>query len=256
MRATSRLLENRQSFSIWEIGRDRLEELTQFVFSIYYSHFATDGWQDPDGDLRHMIDDDRAYAPHARVFAAVGRSGAILSTGRILEHSVVGLPIERDFSIPVLDTARTLAGERVVNRIFEVARLATSSSAIAAESISRATIPEITDSIIQQITLTSSHDSGNFWVASMDNRALGLFRHRGFAFEQLAETDPNYLGSPTTPVMLSIDACREAFRAESRAKHDHYFSRPSTQFATARGGVLTGASGGTDLTDATAALAA
>ena len=247
MRATSRLLENRQGFSVWEIGRDRLEELTEFVFSIYYSHFATDGWQDPDGDLQHMFEDDRRYAPQARVFAAVGSSGAILSTGRIME---------RDFAIPVVETARALAGGCAVNRIFEVARLATSSAAITAERISREAIPEITDSVIREITLTSSRDRGNFWVASMDNRALGLFRHRGFAFEQLAETDPNYLGSPTTPVMLSIDACREAFRAESLEKHNHYFTLPSTQFATARAPAQFGTPRGADATSEAPALAA
>jgi hypothetical protein len=237
MRATSRIIQDRAGFSIWEIGRDRLEELTRFVFNVYYSHFDTAEWVDPDGDLAHMLEDDRMYAPQARVFAAIGHSGAILSTARTLERGTVELPIERDFCIPIYDAATGYSGGHRVNRIFEVARLATSATAIVNERIPREIIPQITDAVLQQVTLASSRDPGNFWVASMDNRALALFRHRGFAFQQLADTDPNYLGSPTTPVLLSVDTCRQEFLQADFAKHDHYFSRslhraPSTQPTT------------------------
>lgn len=227
MRDRSQLLEHTLDFTIWELGRDRLEDLTRFVFSVYYTRFDPENWADSGEDFQLMLADDEYFAANSTVFAAIGHSGRILSTARAIERRQKPLPIERDFGVSL--HALTALGP--VHRVFEVARLATDPQAVVAEGLSRQHIPRITDAVITRIIRTTAQENGNFWVASMDVRALALFRSRGFAFVDLGETNPAYLGSPTTPVALSIDACRAAFWQESRSRYDHYFAPSSRETA-------------------------
>ncbi len=205
------------------MGIDRLEELTNFVFSVYYSRFDAAAWAEAEDDLQHMLDDDRLYAGDARVFAAIARSGVILSTGRAIEATNLLLPIERDFGVSVAHAAGERGARCGTNRVFEIARLATSSQAVRSEQIPVEAIPAITCAVVRQLVRVTSAEPGNFWVASMDVRALDLFRRRGFCFEDVGETDPSYIGSPTTPVILSMDDFEQRLWAMSPTNHAEYF---------------------------------
>ncbi len=223
MRTRSRAIQQHSGYQLWEIGRDRLEELTDFVFSVYYRRFDSSAWVEAADDLQHMLDDDLLYADFAQVFAAVAPSGAILSTARAIEAVDLPLPIERDFGVSVATAAGERSAEQRTRRIFEIARLATSSPTIRNEQISAHAIPAITDAVVCQLVRVTTAEPGNFWVASMDVRALGLFRNRGFCFEDVGATDPNYIGSPTTPVILSMDAFRSEMMSTGQDQYAQYF---------------------------------
>jgi hypothetical protein len=87
-----------------------------------------------------------------------------------------------------------------------VARLATDPTAVRAAGLPREAIPRVTDTMLAAIVACTSATRDSGWVASMDVRALEIIRRRGFGFVDVGETDPTYLGSPSTPVALSIDA--------------------------------------------------
>lgn len=224
MLAQSRILANHGSHDVWEIGLDRLQDVTTFVFAVYYTRFGNEEWEpQAAADYAKMWRDDRQLAPQSRVFAAVSHDGTLLSTARTIERGHIPLPIERDFAVTQGALQRVLANPLPPRRVFEVARLATDPTAICASGIDKREIVAVTDSVITQVIAHTSREPGNVWVASMDVRALSLFRSRGFAFADLGPTDPAYLGSPTTPVALSIDRCRAELWARDRARHDHYF---------------------------------
>jgi len=222
----SKKLYDASGYSVWMIGRDRLEELTRFVFSVYYARFDATNWAEAGDDFAHMLDDDIALAPYATIFAAVAPSGRILSTARAIERRDVPLPIERDFGLSIHTLSETF-GPRypVVNRVYEVARLATDVAAICQEGFSRETIPAITESVLGEIIRRTAVDGRNVWVASMDTRALALFRSRGYAFMDVGETNPAYLGSPSTPVALPVEAWRSHLRETQPKRYAALFGQ-------------------------------
>lgn len=225
MQKHSHLIEQHGGFAVWQIGEDRLEELTRFVFSVYFTHFADGAWQpESAADFQKMLSDDKALAHRSTVFAAISNQGTLLSTGRAIERRRDPLPMERDFGISPQVFAKALPPGVAMHRVFEVARLATDGAAILSEGMAKSSIPQVTDAVVRQIVDCTCGEQGNLWVASMDVRALALFRSRGFEFVDIGQTNPAYLGSPTTPVALSIDHCREQFRLHRQPAFVHYFA--------------------------------
>lgn len=257
MQKHSRLLEQHGGFAVWQIGEDRLEELTRFVFSVYFTHFADGAWQpESAADFQKMLRDDRALAHRSTVFAAISNQGTLLSTGRAIERRRDPLPIERDFGISPQQFAQTLPAGLQMHRVFEVARLATDSAAVLSEGMAKSSIPLITDAVVRQIVECTCGEQGNLWVASMDVRALALFRSRGFEFVDVGETNPAYLGSPTTPVALSIDHCREQFRLHRQPAFSHYFANSPVALAPRPAAAQAPAANWGELSGATSSFAA
>jgi len=217
--AQSRLLEEFEGFSIWEIGEDRAIETTQFVFEIYLALFSRKyQWS---GEYEKMSADDRATLPYSTLFAALSREGSILATIRLIEKKNDPLPIEKDFG---LDLVRVSLEKGVIpNRIFEIGRLAKNPLRIRQSGIPARNRLALVDELIAQSVYESSQESGNVWAASIDIEVLGLLRERGFQFEPVGETDTAYLGSPTTPVFLPVDRCRDAMRDENPERFLKYF---------------------------------
>lgn len=230
MRTNSRKLHDADGFSVWELGRDRLEETTRFVFSVYYAGIEETRRGRAEDDFAHMLAEDVAHAPSAFVVAALAPSGRMLGTGRLIERRALPLPMERHFGLDVDHLPEGIPfGCGGWNRVFEVARLATDTRAARAAGIADARIPTIADAVVLEL-LRRSAEPRNLWVAAMDVRALALFRRRGFCFLDAGRTVPSYLNSPTTPVVLPVDLCRFSMWAARRDRYEHYFGSASGAF--------------------------
>lgn len=208
-----------EGFSVWEVGSDRAMETTRFVFEVYYDLFSKKyEWE---GEYEKMALDDQATMVHSTIYGAVSRENDLLATIRIIEKSDQLLPIERDFNLNVFNLCR----EKNIkpNRIFEIGRLAKHPLRIKNAGIFGRQRLAIVDELIAQMVYTCSQEKGNVWVASIDVDVLTLLRSRGFHFTSIGETNNEYLGSPTTPVILSIDQCRNDIRDLNSERYAKYF---------------------------------
>jgi hypothetical protein len=211
-------------FSVWEIGTDRAMETTRFVFDVYFDLFSRKyEW---DGEYEKMVLDDQATMVNSTIYAAFSRENELLATIRIIKKLDQLLPVEKDFNLNVFDICR----EKNINpnRIFEIGRLAKHPLRIKNTGIFGRQRLAVIDELIAQVVYTCSQESGNVWVASIDVDVLTLLRSRGFHFSPIGKTNSEYLGSPTTPVILSIDQCRNDIRDLNSERYAKYF-RPMVE---------------------------
>ena len=206
-------------FTLWQFGPDRGGEMTRFVYDVYYPRFSGKyGWQGEDFDK--MSADDLETMEHSTIYTAVNRTGSYLGTIRIIEKTDQTLPMERDFHLDALEVCRSHGISP--HRIFEIARFAKSSEEIQKAKLSIRQGMAVTDALIAHCVRLTSRERGNIWVASIDIHVLELLRRRGFRFFPIGET-ADYLGSPTTPVMLPIDTCLEELRPRHPERYALYF---------------------------------
>ncbi|MFI5304447.1 MAG: hypothetical protein ACHQYP_06585 [Nitrospiria bacterium] len=206
-------------FSVWEIGSDRAMEITRFVFEVYFDLFSKKyEWE---GEYEKMVLDDQATMVNSTIYAALSREEDLLATIRIIRKSEQELPIEKDFDLNVLEICR----EKNIhpNRVFEIGRLAKHPVRIKKAGILGRQKLAIVDELIAQMVYVCSQENGNIWVASIDVDVLMLLRSRGFHFSPIGKTNGDYLGSPTTPVILSIDQCRNDIRDLNTERYIKYF---------------------------------
>jgi hypothetical protein len=213
-----------EDFSVWKIGKERAIETTRFVFGVYFDLFSRKyEWE---GEFEKMVLDDQDTMAHSTIYGAISRENDLLATIRIIEKSDQLLPIEKDFNLNVFDICR----EKNIypNRIFEIGRLAKHPVRIRNSGISGCRRLAVIDELIAQVVYTCSQESGNVWVASIDVDVLTLLRSRGFHFSPIGNTNSEYLGSPTTPVILSVDQCRHDIQSLNSERYVKYF-RPMVE---------------------------
>jgi hypothetical protein len=208
-----------EGFSLWEIGTDRAMETTRFVFEVYFDLFSRKyEWE---GEFEKMAQDDQATMVNSTIYAALSREEDFLATIRIIRKSKQELPVEKDFNLNVLEICR----EKNINpnRIFEIGRLAKHPARIKRAGLLGRQKLAVVDELIAQMVYACSQEIGNVWVASIDVDVLMLLRSRGFHFSPIGKTNGDYLGSPTTPVILSIDQCRNDIRDLNSERYVKYF---------------------------------
>lgn len=207
MQLVTKLLGDYDRFSVWEVGLDHASEMTQFVFDVYYRRFSTEhGW---DGaEYRKMLADDLATTPHSTVFAVRGQGGEWLAASRVIQRSSqTPLPIEADFSIAADEVCRNNWPH--ARHCYEAARLAKSEANIRDCGLSRLDSMVIGDTVIAYSVRHMHRLPGSICFASIDNAVLSVLRKRGFPFIDIGETNNDYVGSPTTPVAMSMEEAVE-----------------------------------------------
>lgn len=217
-------IESFEKYSVWEIGTDRAMETTRFVFEVYFDRFSRKyEWE---GEFGKMVNDDQATLAYSTIYGALSPENDLLATIRIIEKTSQELPIEKDFNLNVFDVCR----EKNINpnRIFEIGRLAKHPLKIRNAGIFGRHRLAVVDDLIAEVVNTCSRESGNVWVASIDIDVLALLRSRGFHFSPIGSTNSEYLGSPTTPVILSIDQCRNDMRGLNVERYAKCF-RPAVE---------------------------
>lgn len=215
----SRPVASYGDFFVLEIGEDRAEEMTAFVFEVYFNLFSKKyGW---DGEFDRMRAGDRDTLTSSTIYAAIALN-LILATIRVIEKGCGrALPLEKDFGIDVFEICKS-AGIHA-NRIFEIGRLAKSPFHIRQAGMRISREMEVVDSILAQTVIQCSQERGNVWFASIDTHALTVLRRRGFPFMAIGEA-VDYLGSPTVPVMLAVDHCRDVMQRSSMDRYHRYFT--------------------------------
>ncbi|MBI1823372.1 MAG: hypothetical protein HY200_08940 [Nitrospirae bacterium] len=220
-------IEFLEGYSIWEIGTDKSVETTRFVFEVYFELFSKKyEWE---GEFEKMVRDDQDTLIHSTIYGAYSHENSLLATIRIIEKSDQLLPIEKDFNLNILEVCREQNIQP--NRIFEIGRLAKHPHKIKKAGIYGRRRLEVIDELIAQVVYSCSQDRENVWVASIDVDVLALLRSRGFHFVPIGKTNSEYLGSPTTPVILSIDQCRSDIRELNLERYEKYF-RPMVETAS------------------------
>jgi hypothetical protein len=211
-------------FSVWEIGVDRASDVTKFVFEVYYDRFSKEyQWE---GEYEKLESDDKAELWNSTIYAALNREGGILATIRTIERADCPLPIERDFNVDIFKVCREKS--LVPNRIFEGGRFAKSTEKAKKSGISRARSLALMEELLACTVYTCSQEKNNIWFSTIDTHVLYLLRSRGLRFSPIGETDMNYLGSPTVPVCLPIDECRDYMREFNYNRYLKYF-RPMVE---------------------------
>lgn len=215
----TRLVSRHEGYLVWNIGMDRALELTDFVFHVYYRKFAEKyGWQGEDYDKMHA--DDLDTLERSTIYAATDERGNYLATMRLIERNGQQLPIERDFGI---DTQQLCWEQKLpTSRIYEVARLAKSAQAIEKAGFPAHWALSIVDRVIAAGVQEMVREDESVWFAGIDEQVLKLLRMRGFPFEPVGDT-VYYVGSPTSPVMLTSRECRAYMRAHIPEHHAFYF---------------------------------
>lgn len=215
----SRPLNIFDDFSVWEIGVDRSNDVTKFVFEVYFNRFSKEyKWE---GEYEKLEADDKSDLWHSTIYAALNQDGEILATIRTIERSDRPLPIERDFNVDIYKVCR----ERnlIPNRIYEGGRFAKSTEKAKKSGISRTRSLALMEELLACTVYTCSRDTNNIWFSTIDVHVLYLLRSRGLRFTPVGETNDNYLGSPTVPVCLPIDECRDYMRDCNYSRYLKYF---------------------------------
>lgn len=220
----SYLTEKEENFCIWEIGRDRAKEITDFIYWTYFSRFQK---YDILGaaDLVKIAIDDILTSRYSRIFAVIAAQDRILGSIRIIEK-VAKLPVERDFEFDVLEMARKLFPELMkINRIFEIGRFATSPENIRKAGMKTSMSLKVVDCLLREMFRAVARESGNVGVASLDVNTFRILGMRGIKFQKISEKESSYLGSPTIPVILPVDICRLQMFENKPDLHFFYFDR-------------------------------
>jgi hypothetical protein len=206
-------------FSVWEIGVDRVPDVTKFVFEVYFDRFSKEyQWE---GEYEKLDNDDKAALWDSTIYGALDNEGSILATIRTIERRKQPLPIERDFNVDVFQVCDDK--NLVPNRIFEGGRFAKSTEKAKKSGISRSRGLALMEELLACTVYTCSQEKNNIWFSTIDTHVLYLLRSRGLRFSPIGETDMNYLGSPTVPVCLPIDECRDYMREFNYNRYLKYF---------------------------------
>jgi len=220
MRKHTHVQTRRPQYTIVEVGQDRYPALTRFVFDVYFERYAR--LHDWDGSgFETFATDDQHYIPVTKAWAAVDTRGRTLATIRTIRRTrPATLPIERDFHLDIDAFAHTR--EWSVNHVFEVARVAKSDTALARANLHPKTGLTIVDDLFGHVVRDTCTPKNNLWTAAIDAAVLTLMHRRGFPFVQMAPA-VDYLGSPTIPVALAIEECRNWMRRQQPDSYARYF---------------------------------
>ncbi len=190
-----------------------LERVSKFVYDRYRSAFRSNDWDwDYERDIRSQ---DAAYDANSFVIVARQRGQLLGCMKLISPSSGQKLPIEKDFE---LDCNRlTSAMCNLDSRTpvyFEVARFAVILEAKTKRGNWNG--HEVSLSLIREAILTSELRGVDAWFASLDVNVLRWLRSLGMHFETIG--DPKmYIGSPTTPTMLTRARARDGIREANHA---------------------------------------
>jgi len=215
----SKPITSYDDFSVWEIGVDRVPDVTQFVFEVYFNRFSKEyHWE---GEYEKLESDDNAVLWDSTIYAALDKEESILATIRTIERRGHPLPIERDFKVDVFQVCDDI--NLVPNRIFEGGRFAKSTEKAKKSGILRSRGIALMEELLACTVYTCSQEKNNIWFSTIDTHVLYLLRSRGLRFSPIGKTDMNYLGSPTVPVCLPIDECRNYMREFNYIRYLRYF---------------------------------
>lgn len=222
MHSQSRILWSGPTWSLWSIGADLFDDMTALVHRVYARRFSQAyGWE-PQQAYAEMLAVDRDLADVSQVFAALAPDGTPLATIRSLERVDRPLPIEVDFHVDVPALMRHYGR----GRAFEVARLAKDDVALAASGLRPSDGLAMTAALVRSVVQSTMRERGNVWFASLDHKVLELLRGRGFHFRALG-APVVYLGSPTVPSFLPVDACRRSIQQLYPDNYAFFFAAPA-----------------------------
>lgn len=212
------LINKFESIDLYQIGRNNLVELSQFVFKMYaYHYFKKYQWSPNIQELKGMIESDKNQFDDSVYFGFKNSKQELLGTIKATKRTEkVVFPIEYEFNI---DIEETIKKENLkVNEIWHLGRLAIDSNSLRSQNS-----PLTSRKMLQQLLINSlqiiNYKPNNLMIAEADVLIYQIFQELGINMQIIGESR-HCLGSPTYPVILTSENIKEWLKENSIEKRE------------------------------------
>ena len=208
-------------FSVWELGRDRLQDFVDCVWKVYENTFEGE-WPYTEKDKQKMYEEEVYYHPASRIFAVLDQNKEIVGTSRVIcsnlqDHYV--LPITKEFDISKKEIYERFQVKPDEGDIYDVGRSAIDKEKLIEHKERRALSMSMFEHLAKQYYLDVSYTMKNIIVAEPTQTFYRINQRIGFCQEILGESK-KYFGIKCLPVGILMgivhNNLKENFLAHSK----------------------------------------
>lgn len=176
-------------YKIWQLGKEDLHELAEFVVRTNYTHHADGFSSDYSDEVESVYKEELRYADDSEIYAVRKTDGKIIGSIRVFKWDrIKPLPMQKLFNVNPLSAIHTQGK----TSFWHIGRFAIDSFA---------GIPTLT--LFKQLMILAIQpivsDERSYMLAEVDSKLLKVLTTLGIKTDRLGKS-LNYLASETIPV--------------------------------------------------------
>ncbi|EAY25124.1 hypothetical protein [Microscilla marina] len=183
-----------------QVGRKSLEKYSKFVYDVYVdSYKKRNGWEPVDGELEHMIQEDKEQFEHSYYFAFKTHEGEFVGGAKVTKKvPSLDFAIETEFNYNLKEFFEM--GNIPTRDFWHMGRTAINKYTLQAAETKLSSV-QILDKLMWECYNVVTQEEHNMIIGEADAMAYRIYRVKGVHVQRMGE-GIDYLGSITYPVFI------------------------------------------------------